>query len=112
MIDEHPPTVVRSRPARRRSRSDALLGVWGVLVLAFLFLPIAVIVVYSFNSGRLLTSWAGRGSRRTRPVVPAVIRAAVATSLQSAAGAALLSAVIGSLAGLALARVRGRWAAR
>lgn len=111
MIDEHPPTVVRSRPARRRSRSDALLGVWGVLVLAFLFLPIAVIVVYSFNSGRLLTSWGGAGFEAysaglSRPV----IRAAVATSLQSAAGAALLSAVIGSLAGLALARVRGRWA--
>ncbi len=71
MIDERPPTVVRSRPARRRSRSDALLGVWGVLVLAFLFLPIAVIVVYSFNSGRLLTSWGGAVRGVHGRVVPA-----------------------------------------
>ncbi|MEW1959474.1 ABC transporter permease [Kineococcus sp. NPDC059986] len=112
MIDERPPVVVPSRPVRRRSASDVLLSAWGVLVLVFLFLPIAVIVVYSFNSGRLLTSWGGAGLEAyTAGLSRPVIRAAVATSLQAAVGAALLSAVIGSLAGLALARVRGRWAA-
>jgi ABC-type spermidine/putrescine transport system permease subunit II len=112
VIDERPPVVVPSRPVRRRSASDVLLSAWGVLVLVFLFLPIAVIVVYSFNSGRLLTSWGGAGFEAyTAGLSRPVIRAAVATSLQAAVGAALLSAVIGSLAGLALARVRGRWAA-
>ncbi|GAA0313120.1 ABC transporter permease subunit [Kineococcus aurantiacus] len=112
MIDDRPPVLVRSRPARRRTRSDVLLTAWGVLVLLFLFLPIAVIVVYSFNSGRLLTSWGGAGFEAyTAGLSRPVIRAAVATSLQTAVGAALLSAVIGSLAGLALARVGGRWAA-
>jgi len=109
-------TTTRAAPAapargRRRGLSTTLLGVWGAVVLVFLFLPIAVIVVYSFNTGRLLTSWQGFGfdayaAGLDRPV----IRGAIATSLQAAVGAALLSAVIGSLAGLALARRGGRWA--
>jgi len=93
-------------------KSDRLLAIWGVLVLAFLFAPILIIVVYSFNSGRLLTSWQGFGfDAYTAGTSRPAIRAAVTTSVQSAVGAALLSAVIGSLAGLALARRGGRWAA-
>jgi spermidine/putrescine transport system permease protein len=114
VIDERP-AEVGVPPARRRHRrsgSTTVLGIWGVLVLAFLFLPIVVIVVYSFNTGRLLTAWQGAGfdayaAGLDRPV----IRAAVVTSLESALGAAVLSAVIGSLAGLALARRAGRWTA-
>ena len=34
-----------------------LLPVWSTLVFVFLFLPIIVIIVYSFNVGRLLVSW-------------------------------------------------------
>ena len=56
-----------ARPARlaarraRKSWSDVAFSVWGVLVMLFLFLPIIVIVVYSFNTGRLLVSWDGFG---------------------------------------------------
>lgn len=35
------------------------LGVWTLLGLAFLYLPIAVLVVYSFNSSRLNIVWEG-----------------------------------------------------
>ena len=42
-----------------RPVSDRLLGIWSVLVLAFLFLPIVVILAFSFSSGRLLVSWEG-----------------------------------------------------
>lgn len=38
---------------------NTLLRIWGILVFIFLFLPIAVIVVYSFNSGAILASWDG-----------------------------------------------------
>ena len=47
-------SAVRPRP--RRSRGDLGFTIWGIAVLVFLFLPIAVVVVYSFNVGRLLTS--------------------------------------------------------
>ncbi|WP_432523044.1 ABC transporter permease [Kineococcus sp. SYSU DK006] len=116
MIDERPaptaaPAPPRPRRRRRRPGADVLLGAWGAAVLVFLFLPIVVIVVHSFNTGRLLTSWQGFGfdayaAGLSRPA----IRSAVATSLRAAAGAALVSALIGSLAGLALARRGGRWA--
>src|SRR5690606_32927947 len=42
---------------RRRPLLDRLLPVWAVLVFAFLFAPIVVIVIYSFNTGRLLAAF-------------------------------------------------------
>ena len=55
--------VAPRAPRRRahRSWSDIAFGVWGVLVMLFLFLPIIVIVVHSFNTGRLLAVWDGFG---------------------------------------------------
>ena len=38
-----------------------LLRGWGVIVFLFLFAPIFIIVIYSFNTGRLLVSWNGFG---------------------------------------------------
>ena len=35
----------------RKPLTDRLLSAWGILVFIYLFLPIAVIVVYSFNNG-------------------------------------------------------------
>jgi ABC-type spermidine/putrescine transport system permease subunit II len=111
VIDERPVRSAAPSTRRRRSWSGSLLWVWGAVVLVFLFLPIVVIVVYSFNTGRLLTSWQGAGlSAYADGLDRPVIRAAVVTSLGTALGAAVLSAVIGSLAGLALARRGGRWA--
>lgn len=105
-------TTQKLSPRKRRDLGDLLLGAWALLVLAFLFLPIVVIVVYSFNDGRLLTSWKGGGfDAYQRAFADGVVRDSVITSLQAAVGAALLAAVIGSLAGLALARHGGRWAA-
>jgi ABC-type spermidine/putrescine transport system permease subunit II len=84
-----------------------MLVVWGVLVFAFLFLPIAVMLVYSFNDGRLLASWQSFGfNAYVNAWANPVIRASVVTSLQAAAGAAILSTALGTLGGLALARSR------
>jgi spermidine/putrescine transport system permease protein len=40
-------------------RARALLGGWTALVLAFLYLPIAVLVAFSFNTSRLNILWEG-----------------------------------------------------
>lgn len=59
-----------TRVARaRRSWSDVAFTVWGVLVMLFLFAPIIVIVVYSFNTGRLLVSWDGFGLDAFRTIL-------------------------------------------
>jgi len=103
-------TVATIRGAGRRDPVNLLLVVWGIAVFVFLFLPILMIVIYSFNDGRALVVWREFG---LRPYVDALdnptIRNAIFTSLRAAVGAALIATVAGSLAGIALARRSGKW---
>lgn len=94
----------------RRDLTDLLLRAFGLLVFAFLFLPIVVIIVYSFNEGRLLVSFTEFGFTPFRAIVerPA-IRSAVIVSIQTGAIAAVISTILGTLAGVAMARRPGRW---
>ena len=86
------------------------MTVWGVLVFIFLFLPIAVIVWYSFNAGTALLEWDGFGFSGYESMLNNVtIQRSVVTSLQAAVGSALISTVLGTCAALALARRPGRW---
>ena len=41
----------------RKPLSERLMSVWAVLVYLFLFAPIIVIFIYSFNNGRLLVAF-------------------------------------------------------
>ena len=101
-------TTVRLR--KRRGRTDTALLVWSIAVFVFLFAPIAVIVVYSFNNGRLLISFDQFGFEGyTAMFRKPVIRDAVMVSIRTGVLAALLATVLGTLAGIALARRRGRW---
>ncbi|GAA2187311.1 putrescine ABC transporter permease PotI [Leucobacter alluvii] len=83
--------------------------IMGILVLVFLFIPILFIVIYSFNSGRLLVSWGGFSFD---PYIQLgqndnILRS-VWTSVRVALLTALLATVLGSLAGIVLARIGGR----
>ncbi len=95
---------------RRRSRVDTALFVWGLLSMLFLFLPVLVVVAYSFNEGRSMLVWEqfGFGSYLDAVTNPALTRP-VRVSLLAALGTAVVSTVLGTLAGLALARRPGRW---
>jgi spermidine/putrescine transport system permease protein len=100
------------RVRRRRDGVSTALAVWGVVVFVFLFLPIAVMLVYSFNDGRLLATWQGFGFKAYASAwANPVLRASVVTSLEAAVGAAIVSTVLGTLGGLALARsrIRAKW---
>ncbi|WP_254677998.1 ABC transporter permease [Agrococcus sp. SGAir0287] len=95
---------------RRRPVTDVLLSVWGWLVMAFLFAPILVIVVYSFNEGRLLASWDGFGfSAYEAAFANRQIVATVLVTIRVAIWSALVATVLGTMAGIALARRPGRW---
>lgn len=98
----------RARPAGRTG--DRLLTIWAVVVFAFLFLPIVVIILSSFNSGRLLVAWDGFSLAPFAALVekPA-IRDAVMVSLRTGLIAALIASLLGTLAGIAMARRPGRW---
>ena len=93
-----------------RSVSRWLLPLWATLVFVFLFLPIAVVIVYSFNVGRLLISWDHFGFDSFAAIVtkPAV-RDAVLVSLRTGLIAAVLATALGTLAGIAMARTPGKW---
>ncbi len=72
---------------------------------AFLYAPIVLLVVYSFNSSRLVTVWAGFSTRWYGALTADdQFRDAAATSLEVAAMAASLALVLGTLGGFALAR--------
>lgn len=103
-------TVTALRKRRRRDTTDVALRVWGFLVFAFLFLPILVIVTYSFNDGRSMLTWDGIGlaAYRTGTTDPTILNA-VKTSIAAAGGTALIATALGSLAGIALARRKGKW---
>jgi ABC-type spermidine/putrescine transport system permease subunit II len=89
---------------------NLVLLLWGIAVFVFLFLPIAMIVIFSFNDGRALVVWDHFGlGAYSRAVSNPTIRNAIYTSIRAALGAALIATVIGSLAGIALARRPGKW---
>src|SRR6267142_397183 len=79
------------------------------LGLAFLYLPIAILVVYSFNASRLVTVWGGWSTRWYAALIEdrAMIDAALA-SLGIAIVSAALATVLGTMAALVLTRFRFR----
>ncbi len=82
------------------------------LGLAFLYLPIAILVIYSFNASRLVTVWAGWSTQWYAVLAhdEAVLAAAWA-SLRIGVLSASAATVLGTLAALALVRggrFRGR----
>jgi putrescine transport system permease protein len=84
------------------------------LGLAFLYLPIVILVIYSFNDSRLVTVWGGWSLRWYRALIgnEAMLAAAWA-SLRIGVLSASLATVLGTLAALALVRAgrfRGRTA--
>ena len=99
-----------ARAGRVADPVSPLLRAWAVLVYVFLFLPIAIIVIYAFNAGRALIQWGGFGFGGFQQAFSnAVITNAVRTSLTVAVGAATIATLLGTLAGIALARRKGRW---
>ena len=94
----------------RRRGLDVALAAWTVAVIVFLFLPIAYIVVYSFNDNRALFQWSTASTRwysemfDNRQLIDAV-----KNSFWAALGSTLIAMVLGTFAGIALARRPGRW---
>jgi len=82
------------------------------LGLAFLYLPIAILVIYSFNASRLVTVWGGWSTRWYVALLDdAALREAAATSIGIALVSAAAATVLGTLAALALTRL-GRFRGR
>jgi putrescine transport system permease protein len=82
------------------------------LGLAFLYLPVTILVIYSFNASRLVTVWGGWSLAWYRELLnDAAILQAAWVSVRVAALSATAATIIGTLAAVALVRLgsfRGR----
>ena len=78
------------------------------LILAFIYLPIGIIVLYSFNAAKVAT-WPITSFTLdwyVKAFNDAGIRSSFATSVQVAIGATILAVLLGSLLALAVSRFR------
>jgi ABC-type spermidine/putrescine transport system permease subunit II len=105
--------VSAARPPRRRRRVDVLtfgLGLWSILVYAFLFIPIGFVVAHSFTDSNSFLIWGGFTTRwYSRLWENEPLKQAIKNSLVAAAGSTLIAVVLGGFAGVALARRGGGW---
>jgi spermidine/putrescine transport system permease protein len=91
------------------------LTVFGILALAYLMLPIAIVVIFSFNdpAGRFNYTWEGFTTKHwAHPFGPPFLGDAVVTSIKVGVIATIVSVILGTLVALALVRYhfRGRGA--
>lgn len=78
-----------------------------VLGFAFLYLPIALLVLYSFNASRLVTVWAGFSTRWYGELFQnEQLLTAIWVTVRVGLVSAMVATVLGTLAAVALARVR------
>jgi spermidine/putrescine transport system permease protein len=79
-------------------RVQAALGVWTILVLIFLYLPILLLIVYSFNAARWSSAWEGftfhwyADIAQNQPLLDSLV-----TSLIVAGATTVISTVLGTL---------------
>ena len=83
---------------------------WRILILllgfTFLYAPMLMLVIYSFNSSKLVTVWAGWSTRWYRELFhDDAMMSAVGLSLTIAACAATAAVILGTIAAVVLVRL-------
>lgn len=89
-------------------------GVWlwsaALATYAFLYIPLAVVVLFSFNDSQLNAQWVGFTTRwYVKLVGDAEMLRAAANSVVIALLSSTVSTVLGAMAGIAMHRYRFRW---
>jgi spermidine/putrescine transport system permease protein len=106
-------TLVTAAPVTtervRRSFNSRLLTIYSIGVFLFLYLPILILVIYSFNANRVVGVWEGFSLEWYRELFrDTALISAFWTSMWVAFWSTLISTVLGTLAALALERYRFR----
>ncbi len=111
------PAIRAARLPRRRpgiDRWSGLVEAWlrghTAIVYAFLYLPIVIVVIFSFNENQLATIWTGFSLRWYGEALgDNVVRGALANSFSVALPNAILATTFGTMAALGLQRVSKRF---
>lgn len=92
-------------PAKPANKSKAWLRAYAVLAYVFLYLPIALIIIFSFNQSRLGGAWTGFTLEWYRTLFAnAVVLEATRNSLIIAVVSTIFGTLFGTLLGVGLAR--------
>ena len=103
------PDPAAPRGGRRPRPGRYLLWAAALFAYAFLYLPLAIVVAYSFNDSRLNAEWVGFTLDWYRKLASNnEMLLAAGNSLMIAAIASLVSTVLGTMAGIAMHRYRLR----
>jgi spermidine/putrescine transport system permease protein len=96
--------------AKLRARTgSAVLAAHGFVMFLFLYVPIVVLIVFSFNDSRFLAQWGGASTRWYGQLIgDENIALALWNSLFVAVVSTAISTVLGTLAAMALERYRFR----
>jgi spermidine/putrescine transport system permease protein len=106
-------TTLPQKQASRVARRGSRLGRWihggitasGILGYVFLYAPIVILVVFSFNTSRFVTSWEGFGFRWYQELFQnEAMATALKNSLIVALSSTLLSTVFGTMVALVMER--------
>jgi spermidine/putrescine transport system permease protein len=99
----------------RRPHGDGVrnwaLGIWAALALLYLFIPVFIVILFSFNDnkGRFNFTWQGFTLRHWQhPFTDPDLAHALTTSLQIAVLATLIATALGTFMAMALVRYRFR----
>jgi spermidine/putrescine transport system permease protein len=103
-----------TRAARPTGRIEGLidrgLRAYAVVAYLFLFVPILVVVIFSFNAGRHASELTGLSTRWYETAWSNVfVIKALGNSLRIAAASAILATLLGTTSAMAMSTIRGRW---
>ncbi|MEA2279579.1 MAG: spermidine/putrescine transport system permease protein [Solirubrobacteraceae bacterium] len=106
---------IERRPTGGRPTSDrvrgVLLAIWSGLALLYLFIPVFIVVLFSFNAnkGRFNFTWQGFTLKHwAHPFADPDLAKALTTSLEVALLATLIATALGTFMAMALVRYRFR----
>ncbi len=88
-----------------------LLGIWSVLALLYLFIPVFIVILFSFNDnkGRFNFTWQGFTLRHwAHPFADPDLSKALTNSIEIAVVATLIATALGTFMAMALVRYRFR----
>ncbi|MDO4641766.1 MAG: ABC transporter permease subunit [Neisseria sp.] len=90
-----------------KQKTSWFLKIMLFIGLAFLYIPLIVLVIYSFNDSRLVTVWGGFSTKwYGRLLNNSEILEAAWLSLRIAVVSSFVAVILGTLAGYALARIK------
>ena len=100
---------IKTGPDRIAALFEPALTTWAALIFIFLFLPIGVVVLFSFNASRLVAVWSGfsfkwYGTAWTDPAILDALRVSLTVAFVNA----VLATIFGTLAAIGMQRVGPR----